>query len=129
MKAAAEPYPAFFDPQHPGFQKRRILQNLLLFLNRSQFWDIEAEVSGYVRPVPIDGWSPDAVAWKRHQFLFLVETALTLRDPASVQRWIHLEAWARRNGASVYLIVEKGFGAEARTVAFLKKIKLGVMEV
>ena len=95
-------------------QQDKIIERLVQSLSHSDFRRVRAHGQGSYPPDNIYGSRPDVTAWKDREYIFDVETDLSIRASHCVVKWRDFGAYARHQDAEFYVVVPKASELAAR---------------
>ena len=100
----------------------KMVRRVAELLAEKGYRNIKADIKGYEKPDRIiwcetrTGHIPDVTAWDRNgKFnLFEVETEDSIYDQHTEEQWRLFSAYARQHSAKFWVVVPKGWGADAQ---------------
>jgi hypothetical protein len=99
-----------------------MLDNLLRSLGKSDFSNVKAKMDGMTPPEPIFGSRPDATAWKDREYIFDLETEISVKAAHCGIKWRDFCAYAQDCDARFCVVVP-------RTAALVARIRLSIMDI
>lgn len=106
----------------PDRLQDRMLDNLVRSLGKSDFSDVKANLDGLKPPEPIFGSRPDVTAWKDCEYIFDLETPVSVKGAHCGIKWRDFGTYARNFDARFCVIVPE-------SAALIARIRLALMEI
>ena len=102
--------------------QERMLDDLVRSLGKSDFSRVRATLKGLPPPAKIYGSQPDATAWKEREYIFDLETDISVKGAHCSVKWRDFGIYARDHDARFCVVVPE-------TSALIARIRLGLMEI
>ena len=102
--------------------QERMLDNLVRSLGKSDFSRVRATLEGLTPPAKIFGSQPDATAWKEREYIFDLETDVSVKGAQCGVKWRDFGIYARDHDARFCVVVPE-------TSALIARIRLALMEI
>ena len=99
-----------------------MLDNLVRSLGKSDFTDVKARLDGLTPPDAIYGSRPDVTAWKDREYIFDLETDVSVRGAHCGVKWRDFGCYARDFDARFFVVVPEAS-------ALIARIRLAILEI
>lgn len=110
-------------PSNSSFRHQdRMLGSLVRSLGKSDFSRVKAKIDGLTPPAKIYGSQPDATAWKEREYIFDLETDVSVKGAHCSVKWRDFGIYARDHDARFCVVVPEASALVAR-------IRLALMEI
>ena len=113
----------------PSRTQDRMLDNLVRSLGKSDFSDIKARMDGLTPPDPIYGSRPDVTAWKDREYIFDLETDVSVKGAHCGIKWRDFGCYARDFDARFFVVVPEASALIARIRLALLGIEAEVLTI
>lgn len=113
----------------PSPHQDRMLDSLVASLGKSDFSNVKANLDGLTPPEPIFGSRPDVTAWKDCEYIFDLETDVSVRGGHCGVKWRDFGAYARDRDARFCVVVPKKSTLIARIRLVLMEIEAEVLTI
>jgi hypothetical protein len=102
--------------------QEQMLESLVESLGKSDFADVKANLDGLTPPEPIYGSRPDATARRDREYIFDLETDISVKGAHCGIKWRDFGLYARDFDARFCVIVPK-------SAALIARIRLALLEI
>ncbi|MDJ0801914.1 MAG: hypothetical protein QNI89_02400 [Desulfobacterales bacterium] len=100
----------------------RMLDNLVRSLGKSDFTDVKARLEGLSPPDPIYGSWPDVTAWRDREYIFDLETDVSVKGAHCGIKWRDFGCYARDFDARFFVVVPEAS-------ALIARIRLAILDI
>ena len=100
----------------------RMLDNLVRSLGKSDFTDVKARLDGLTPPDPIYGSWPDVTAWRDREYIFDLETDVSVKGAHCGIKWRDFGCYARDFDARFFVVVPEAS-------ALIARIRLAILDI
>lgn len=109
-------------PTHSTRHQDRMLDSLVHSLGKSDFSNVKAKMDGLMTPEPIYGSRPDVTAWKDREYIFDLETEVSVKRAHCGVKWRDFGAYARDYDARFFVVVPE-------VSALIARIRLALLDI
>ena len=102
--------------------QEQMLGSLVRSLSKSDFSNVKADFDGLIPPEPIYGSRPDATAWRDREYIFNMETDVSVKGAHCDIKWRDFGKYAQNADARFCVIVPK-------SAALIARIRLALMDI
>lgn len=113
----------------PARPQDRMLGNLVRSLGKSDFSNVKAKLGGLTPPDAIFGSRPDVTAWKDREYIFDLETEISVKGDHCGVKWRDFGTYARDFDARFFVVVPEGSALVARIRLSLLEIDAEVLTI
>lgn len=102
--------------------QEQMLDSLVRSLGKSDFSNVKANLDGLMPPELIYGSRPDATAWKDREYIFDLETDVSIKGGHCGIKWSDFGMYARHFDARLCVVVPK-------SATLIARIRLALLEI
>ena len=106
-----------------------MLDGLVRSLGKSDFTHVKARLDGLTPPDPIYGSRPDVTAWKDREYIFDLETDVSVKGAHCGIKWRDFGRYARDFDARFFVVVPEASALIARIRLALLDIEAEVLTI
>ena len=107
----------------------RMLDSLVRSLGKSDFTDVKARLDGLTPPDPIYGSRPDVTAWRDREYIFDLETDVSVKGAHCGIKWRDFDCYARDFDARFFVVVPEASALIARIRLAILGIEAEVLTI
>lgn len=107
----------------------RMLDSLVQSLDKSDFYNVKARLKGLMPPESIYGSRPDVTAWRDREYIFDLETELSVKRAHCGVKWRDFGSYARDFDARFCVVVPEASALIARIRLALLGIEAEVLTI